>query len=280
MKTLATVSLENYARSARAGVEYLKNVELALQCILKEHPLRPGGASGGGRMVVLAIGSDQGLVGRFNKQVMAHAFDWLEKEGVGEKNLTLLVAGRSLASRIVAAGRDVDTLFNMPGSARMTPMVIGRIIQRISEEMGEARGPGSAQSMSSARLRVFYNRKEGDGFRSESAQLLPVDGKFLHSLGAREWPTRNVPFYRSAPPELLSAFVRELLFIGVYRAVSESLAAEHFMRMTTMQNAERNIDARLEEMNLEYQTRRQAEITEELIDVVTGAEALKSAAQF
>ena len=45
--------------------------------------------------------------------------------------------------------------------------------------------------------------------------------------------------------------------------------------MTNMQNAEKNIDENLEELNLEYQQQRQADITDELIDVISGAEAMK-----
>ena len=54
-----------------------------------------------------------------------------------------------------------------------------------------------------------------------------------------------------------------------------SLAAEHFTRMTNMQNAEKNIDENLAVLDLEYQRERQENITDELIDVISGAEAMK-----
>ena len=67
-----------------------------------------------------------------------------------------------------------------------------------------------------------------------------------------------------------------MLFVEIYKAIASSLASEHFTRMISMQNAEKNIDEHLESMNLEYQQRRQTEITNELLDVVVGSEVLKN----
>ncbi|MDR2099117.1 MAG: F0F1 ATP synthase subunit gamma [Rickettsiales bacterium] len=280
MKTLATVSLEGYSRSAAAGSAYLRNVELALEGVLKERPasLVPP-REDAPQVLALIVGSDQGLVGRFNKQVVLHAFDFLSRRGIGASDATLLAAGKSLSAKIVAEGRDIDTLFGMPGSARMIPSVAKKIIMRLGELTGGfSRGGNSSPADAPARVYIFHNRREGDGFKSQSTRLLPVDERFLRSLGARRWPSKNVPFHRAERPALLSAFVRELLFIGVYRVISESLSAEHFIRMMTMKNAEKNIGDQLDAMNLEYRTRRQAEITEELIDVVAGAEVLRGKA--
>ena len=77
--------------------------------------------------------------------------------------------------------------------------------------------------------------------------------------------------------QLLDALIKEYLMIELSAALTYSLAAEHHTRMINMQNAEKNIDESLEKMNLEYQQKRQDAITEELIDVVSGAEALTPA---
>ena len=63
--------------------------------------------------------------------------------------------------------------------------------------------------------------------------------------------------------------------IAIASQLNYSLAAEHYTRMTNMQNAEKNIDESLELMNLEYQQKRQESITDELIDVISGAEAMQ-----
>ena len=69
--------------------------------------------------------------------------------------------------------------------------------------------------------------------------------------------------------------MREYLTMVLFSAITMSLSAEHYTRMINMQNAEKNIDERLDEMNLIYQQKRQETITEELIDIVSGAEAMK-----
>jgi len=79
------------------------------------------------------------------------------------------------------------------------------------------------------------------------------------------------------PSALLAALVRQHLFISLFRAGAESAASEHATRLAAMQAAERNIDDHLDEMNGAYRQRRQALITEELLDVVAGFEALTAA---
>ena len=74
---------------------------------------------------------------------------------------------------------------------------------------------------------------------------------------------------------LVEELIKEYLMIAVSSALTYSLAAEHHTRMINMQNAEKNIDERLEAFNQEYQQKRQDSITEELIDVVSGSEAIK-----
>jgi F-type H+-transporting ATPase subunit gamma len=76
------------------------------------------------------------------------------------------------------------------------------------------------------------------------------------------------------PAQLLSALVRQFLFVTLYRTLAESLAAENASRLAAMQVAERNISERLEELRTAYHQQRQSLITEELMDVISGFEAL------
>lgn len=66
-----------------------------------------------------------------------------------------------------------------------------------------------------------------------------------------------------------------MLMIAISKQLNASLVAEHFTRMNNMQNAEQNIDENLAEMNLAYQQQRQEDITDELIDIISGAEAMR-----
>jgi len=79
------------------------------------------------------------------------------------------------------------------------------------------------------------------------------------------------------PPEKETLFplVSELLFLSLYQACVESLAAENGARLTAMQRAEKNIEDRIREFRLAFNRGRQASIDEELFDLQSGFEALK-----
>jgi F0F1-type ATP synthase, gamma subunit len=68
--------------------------------------------------------------------------------------------------------------------------------------------------------------------------------------------------------------VRHYLFFSLYRAFVESLASENASRLASMQMAEKNIEEHLNELSAQFHRRRQSAITSELLDVVTGFEAI------
>ena len=75
-------------------------------------------------------------------------------------------------------------------------------------------------------------------------------------------------------PATLSAFVREFLFVSLFRACAASLASENASRLAAMQRADKNIDSLLGELTSQFHRMRQDGIDEELFDVVAGYEAL------
>jgi F-type H+-transporting ATPase subunit gamma len=102
-----------------------------------------------------------------------------------------------------------------------------------------------------------------------------VDLARFSRLRAEPWPSRVLPTFSMEPRPLFAALVRQYLFISVFRACAESLASEHASRLSSMQGAERNIDERLDDLGGRYRRQRQESITEELLDVVAGFQALK-----
>ena len=88
------------------------------------------------------------------------------------------------------------------------------------------------------------------------------------------WPTKMLPQFTMAQEQLFAALIRQYFFVYFYRACAESLASENASRLASMQIAQKNIAERLEELNRQYQQQRQTAITNELIDIVSGFEAL------
>ncbi len=281
MKTLSAVSVGQYEKSTKALKKYSESIELALLALIRgrsiPHTIPQKFKE---KIVVIILGSNQGLVGKFNKSITNFTIESLKQKGIDINDVDFIIGGKSLSSKILSLGYDINTLFIMPSSVKTMITVAKKIVLKLWEIQSKQQHGDRDFSFSNRQLKVyiFYNSKnENSAIVQNMVQILPVDSDFLTKLSEKKWPTKNIPIY--APKSrrtLFSLFMQQLLFANIYKAVAQSLAAEHFTRMISMQNAEKNIDEHLENMNLEYQQRRQTEITNELLDVVAGAEVLKT----
>ena len=128
-----------------------------------------------------------------------------------------------------------------------------------------------------AELHLFYNRPtSGPVYAPVSQRLLPLDESWRHKLAELPWPTGNFPEVMGGGTATLRAFIREYLFVSLFRACTESLASENASRLAAMQRADKNIDELLEELNRTFHRLRQSGIDEELFDVISGFEALSA----
>jgi F-type H+-transporting ATPase subunit gamma len=100
------------------------------------------------------------------------------------------------------------------------------------------------------------------------AEAEPEDADADQAQGRSEW------FYEPDPEELLTRLIPEYVTISVYRALLESAASELGARMTAMRNAAENAEKINDKLTLEMNRARQAEITQQILEVVSGAEAL------
>jgi F-type H+-transporting ATPase subunit gamma len=85
---------------------------------------------------------------------------------------------------------------------------------------------------------------------------------------------RTLWIYEPEPDEILKRLVPDYVEISIYRALLESTASEHGARMTAMRSASDNASDLIDDLTLEANRRRQAEITQEIMEVVAGAEGL------
>src|SRR5207342_3019967 len=90
----------------------------------------------------------------------------------------------------------------------------------------------------------------------------------------RKSEPRPLVEYEPEPEEILARLVPDYVEISIYRALLESTASEHGARMTAMRNASENAGGLIEDLTLEMNRARQAEITQEIMEVVAGAEGL------
>jgi F-type H+-transporting ATPase subunit gamma len=269
MKSLAAVSIRQYERSIAALTDYDHTVELGLRAALRdEPPPRPPRArrSGtAGRTGVLVLGSDQGLCGTFNEQVVGRVLEDVQRGPLLPAGLRLLAVGERVASRLGEAGLVPEEQVGVAASAASLPALVQDLLLVLD-------GWRSGGDLTDVLL--YYNRPMGTtASRPHRQQLLPISAERLEHLRSTPWPTRMVPRRTVDRPVLLGAIARHALFVTLHRALAWSAASEQASRLLAMQAAERNIDERLEELRGAYHTRRQTTITTEVLDIVSGAEA-------
>jgi F-type H+-transporting ATPase subunit gamma len=105
--------------------------------------------------------------------------------------------------------------------------------------------------------------------------LLPIDRAWIKSIQEKKWPTRVLPTFTIERDNLFSSLFHQYIFVSLFRALAESMASENAARLLSMQSAEKNIDERIEQLNALYRSERQNAITSELLDIVSGFEALR-----
>jgi len=267
MKALAATSIRQYQRAVESLAEYYRTVELGLQIVLRksgETPV-PIGAKAAW-LGAIVFGTDQGLCGQFNHLIAGHALEEMRETGVPAENRIIIAVGLRVADLLEDSGQKVFEVLSPPGStAGITPMV--QDITVLLEDWRFKRQIGQ--------MHLFYHEYlSGASYRPKSLRILPVEETWLTDLKQRKWESRTLPVFTMEWKSLFRALIGEYLFVSIYRAFANSLASENASRLAAMQNAEKNIEERLEELFMQFHRQRQMTITEELLDIVSGFEAL------
>lgn len=270
MKALAASSISQYEQSVHALGDYYRSIELGLSVCFRgtaSATLLPGGTKRKDTDTTRAIvfGSDHGLVGQFNDIVADHAVKTLA--ALPCKPLIWAV-GERVHALMTGGGFSIKGLFRVPNSVMAITPLVGQIL--IESQTHHKQGESND-------FYLFYNRPtSGAVYAPISQQLLPLDDKWLRALFELPWPTKNLPEVIGGGTETLRAFIREYLFVSLFRACAESLASENASRLAAMQRADKNIDELLADLNRTFHRLRQRGIDEELFDVISGFEALAS----
>ena len=269
MKALAASSIGQYEKSVRSLQDYTRTVELGLALCLRKTSLAAFSATArsGPQLSVGAVvfGSDQGLVGKFNDVIADFAVQTLQAH---PGNAQVWAVGERVHARLTDAGLAPIGLFAVPGSVEAIVPLVGEI--QIESEARRAKGDY-------AQFYVFHNRPEsGALYTPVSQRLLPLDGSWAEQLAKIPWPRKKLAEIMGGDAVTLRAYIREYLFISLFRACAESLAGENASRLAAMQRADKNIDDLLGTLHVSFHQLRQSGIDEELFDVIAGFEALRS----
>lgn len=227
------------------------------------------------RAGLLLVAGDRGLAGAFNSQIVrAGVAAGRVHEAEGRTPL-FFASGRRPASSLTFRGLDPVAAFT--GFSDRPSYADAR---RIAQRLVAAYVDGEVD-----RVEVFYN-----GYVSPISQvvrretLLPLqqtsimgvqDGADSGAPSSGEEPRRRgLVEYEPDPGEILGRLAPDYVEVSIYRALLESTASEHGARMTAMRNASENAGVLIEDLTLQMNRARQAAITQEILEVVAGAEGV------
>jgi F-type H+-transporting ATPase subunit gamma len=253
------VAARPYADALRDVIADLVTAELAAQFPLLRRPAPPS-KGGPKRAAVILITSNRGLAGGFNANLIKEArrrIESLESEGytvelygVGKKGIGFFkYLGRKLAIERIDVG-------DRPTADHAAEIV---------EPLLRAYAAGEVASVDLVQARFLSALSTPPA----TVRVLPVEAPEGHAQPARDYIL--APNAEAILEELLPLYVRNM----VYRGLVETAAAEHGARRTAMKNATDNAGEILELLKRTYNRQRQAQITQEIAEIVGGAAALQ-----
>jgi F-type H+-transporting ATPase subunit gamma len=229
---------------------------------------------------LLLIAGDRGLAGAFNSNIVrAGVAAGREHEGQGHTPV-FFASGRRPATSLTFRGLEPAEIF-----AGFTDRPAYSDARRIADRLMAAYVDGEVDQ-----VEIFYN-----GYISPVSQvvrretLLPLqratvleeeetddesDSRSGSGSGSGKSGPHALVDYEPDPEEILTRLVPDYVEISIYRALLESTASEHGARMTAMHSASDNAAELIQNLTLEMNRARQAEITQEILEVVAGAEGL------
>ncbi len=219
------------------------------------------------KVLIVAVSSDRGLCGSFNSNIFKGVLKLIADKYQAQfdkGNVTILPVGRKasefFAKRKVGLVTDYSSMFS-----------------HLSFEETSKMGEFLMNEFKAGRydkIEIVYNE-----FKNVATQILRTE-QFLPVLPSSDAGKKSTEIdyiYQPDRGEILTGLIPKSLKVQLFKALLDSNASENGARMTAMDKATENAGELLKELKLTYNRTRQAAITKEILEIVAGAEALKSA---
>jgi len=233
------------------------------------HPLLrgpvPDGEDGTTRKLLVVITGDRGLCGAFNSNILRRSVDLLRADQ-GNRDVSLL---------LLVVGRKARDFYRRRGQVAIRSEYVN-----FFDKLAFSHAAKIGQDVATAyvanevdRVQLVYNE-----FRSAASQRVVVETLLPIESAAGSDEAAGVDYlFEPSPTAILESLLPRHVEIQVYRALMESLAAEYGARMTAMDNATKNASEMIDLLTIQFNKARQERITKELLEIVSGAEALRQA---
>ncbi|WP_372966263.1 F0F1 ATP synthase subunit gamma [Marinobacter sp.] len=265
MKTLSAINAAPYEHAARSIEAYHQTILQGFAAFAHrtgDIHLRQEDSL---EHLVIVFGSDHGLCGNYNEVlagvVMQHC------QGQTANRQRVLCIGAQMNDALSDQGLVPEAVLLPPASAEGVGRLAGDIVARIGTF-------SQGQPLHNLAVTLAFTQRGERGAREPiTTRLLPLEPSLL--TRKKRWDSRSLPDYTMNAEALLSSLIRSHIFASVFRASAEAMVTENSARLALMQQAEQSVDERIEAVKGELRTVRQTEITNELMDVIIGFEALK-----
>jgi len=256
MRSLAGMRLREAQLALPAARRYAQTISSAITAVLTALREIPEPAGRPEQRAIVLYAAEHGLVGAFTDRLIATV------QSAASPTDALFVLGSRAAS--IAAERGIPVAWTAPMGAR--PANIPETVRRLTEELYERIAHGNI-----SRVDLVYAAHGGPASAAiQQRTLFPLDRASL-ATGTRG----HSPLGNLTPGTLLEQLTAEYVFALLAEAALESLASENSARFSAMSAARENASRKLDTLRAMAREIRQAEITTELLDVVTGTQALE-----
>ncbi len=255
------------AEAARPYAERMEKVLAGLAAGLGVGTVKPVLLAGTGRdnvQLLVVCTAERGLCGAFNSSIARLARD---------RAVALMAQGKTV--KILCIGKKGYDLLKRQFGAQIIEVMELRSVRNLGFETADSIGRKLIQLFEQGEFDVctlFFS-----SFRSVLAQIptaLQIIPAQLEAGDAAAPASQAVYEYEPDEEEILTALLPRNISVQVFRALLENAASEQGARMSAMDNATRNAGEMIKKQTLKYNRTRQAMITKELIEIISGAEAL------
>jgi F-type H+-transporting ATPase subunit gamma len=229
------------------------------------------------RVGAVLVTGDRGLAGAFNTNIIRDGMRLASELREGGVEPSFSAIGRKGVSALTFRKQELRSSYtgftDRPGFANareigeeLTSAYVDEELDRVELVYNRYVSPLTQHVWRQTLLPLQQAEVLGEGVEAEEADAEETEIEQAHSRALWE--------YEPEAEQLLARLIPEYVNISVYRALLESAASELGARMTAMRNAAENAETMMDDLTLEMNRARQAEITQEILEVVAGAEAL------
>ena len=268
MKMVAAAKLRRAQESAERGRPYsekMNNIILNLSSGISDKENAPKLLSGSGNDKVhlcVVMTSDRGLCGGFNSNIIKKAKSYFAKLAEDRKDLKIITVGSKGNDQLKRAyGDKIIANISFKDSKHANYFDADKVGKMVIEKFG-------AEEFDVCT--IFYNQfKNVITQIPQAQQIIP-----LNVENSEEDKSEDSYEFEPDEDEILSNLLPKNISTQIFKAMLENSASEQGSRMSAMDNATRNAGEMVDKLTIEYNRSRQAAITKELIEIISGAESL------